>query len=594
MSELEPLPRPEYPRPQLVRETWQNLNGSWEFSFDDTNSGMQENWQDGRSLQGSIVVPYAYQTELSGIHDTGVHEVVWYARTFAVPGEWVENDLLLHFGAVDYRSSVWVNGKEVGHNQGGHVPFSFNIAPYLHEGENRITVRVEDSQDAHQPRGKQAVSGIPQEIDYYCTTGIWQTVWLEPVSKMRIEDLRITPLVHDNSFELQVYLHAPSVGWRLEARLIDGDKVVGESSQYTTNATSRLMIPVHHPKYWSPENPHLYDIEVLLYKEGKLLDKITTYGGFRSVGVQDGHMVLNGKPYYLRMVLDQGYWPESGMTAPTDQALKADVEWALAYGFNGVRKHQKIEDPRWLYWCDKLGVLVWGEMANARAWTPKAEEWFLPEWERAVRRDYNHPCIIAWVPMNESWGVPGLKDSHPGQYAFLERIVSLTRRLDHFRPVIDNDGWEHSDITDICAIHDYTQTAEALQERYKETLAGGPLPAYVWLGDRPLYTRGSKYHGQPVILTEVGGFLLIPDDVPPEKRDILYTYYGSFETSEELLLKYEDLMKGIASLPFVAGFCYTQLVDIEQEINGLLTYDRKPKVDPVQLSELHRQIFNTP
>jgi beta-galactosidase/beta-glucuronidase len=594
MSELEPLPRPEYPRPQLVRETWQNLNGSWEFSFDDTNSGMQENWQDGRSLQGSIVVPYAYQTELSGIHDTGVHEVVWYARTFSVPGEWLENDLLLHFGAVDYRSSIWVNGKEVGHNQGGHVPFSFNIAPYLHEGDNRITIRVEDSQDAHQPRGKQAVSGIPQEIDYYCTTGIWQTVWLEPVSKMRIEDLRITPLVHDNSFELQVYLHAPSVGWRLEARLIDGDKVVGESSQYTTNATSRLMIPVHHPKYWSPESPHLYDIEVLLYKEGKLLDKITTYGGFRSVGVQDGHMVLNGKPYYLRMVLDQGYWPESGMTAPTDQALKADVEWALAYGFNGVRKHQKIEDPRWLYWCDKLGVLVWGEMANARAWTPKAEEWFLPEWERAVRRDYNHPCIIAWVPMNESWGVPGLKDSHPGQYAFLERIVSLTRRLDHFRPVIDNDGWEHSDITDICAIHDYTQTAEALQERYKETLAGGPLPAYVWLGDRPLYTRGSKYHGQPVILTEVGGFLLIPADVPPEKRDILYTYYGSFETSEELLLKYEDLMKGIASLPFVAGFCYTQLVDIEQEINGLLTYDRKPKVDPVQLSELHRQIFNTP
>jgi hypothetical protein len=235
--------------------------------------------------------------------------------------------------------------------------------------------------------------------------------------------------------------------------------------------------------------------------------------------------------------------------------------------------------------------MVWGEMANARAWSPKAEEQFLAEWERAVRRDVGHPCVIAWVPVNESWGVPDLREDHPGQYAFLERIVALTRRLDPDRPVIDNDGWEHTDVTDICAIHDYTQTSEALKERYRETLSGGPLPARLWLQHKPLFVLGSSYRKQPVMLTEVGGFLLVPPDVPAEQRDILYKFYGSFSTPEELLAKYRDLMSGLSSLHFLAGFCYTQLTDVEQEINGLLTYDRRPKLDPEQVAEVHRTFF---
>jgi hypothetical protein len=290
------------------------------------------------------------------------------------------------------------------------------------------------------------------------------------------------------------------------------------------------------------------------------------------------------------MVLDQGYWPDGYLTAPSDEALQTDIGWIKMFGFNGVRKHQKIEDPRWIYWCDRLGLLVWEEMPNAREWSPKAENALSAEWQDAVRRDFNHPCIVAWVPVNESMGFPGLGSEHAGQYAFIERMVRVTRRLDSTRPVIDNDGWEHTDITDICAIHDYTPTAEKILGRYKQTLEGGQLPSKVWV-DKPLFARGSKYRGQPIVLSEVGGFLAIPKDIPPEKRDLLYRFYASFEKNEELLEKYRDLMKGIASLEFLAGFCYTQLTDIEQEINGLLTYDRKPKVPAEAIAAIHDEMF---
>jgi hypothetical protein len=261
------------------------------------------------------------------------------------------------------------------------------------------------------------------------------------------------------------------------------------------------------------------------------------------------------------------------------------------FGFNGARKHQKVEDPRWLYWCDKLGLLVWEEMPNARAWSIEAEERLLAEWERVVMRDYNHPCIITLVPVNESMGFPGLREGHAGQYAFLERMVSRTRRLAPYHPIIDNDGWEHTDVTDICAIHDYTQTAEGIRERYRDAMDGGPLPANVWLPEKPLFSKGSRFRGQPVILTEVGGFLMVPPNVPKEELDVLYRFYGTTRTHEELLLKYRDLMTGLSELNFLAGFCYTQLTDIEQEINGLLTYDRVPKVPPEAIMAIHREMF---
>ena len=580
-------PRPDYPRPQFQRREWNNLNGEWEFSFDDADQGKEQDWHDGRSLGLRIVVPFPYQSELSGINDKGIHEVVWYARSFEVPQGWAEQDVLIHFGAVDYQTTVWVNGHEAGHNRGGHVPFWFNIRPYLLDGMNRLTLRVEDRQDPYQPRGKQSVTGLPHGIDYYCTTGIWQTVWLEPVPPIRIGELRIRTAVEEGLIKLAVQLHAPATGWRLEAEAYDDGQVVAFTDAYTMQATARLRLKIPEAKPWSPSSPHLYGLRVRLFSGDQLLDEVNSYAGLRSIMLANGRILLNDAPIFLSMVLDQGYWPQSYLAAPSDEALRRDVELIKEMGFNGVRKHQKIEDPRWLYWCDRLGLLVWGEMANARAWSSEAEERLLAEWERAVRRDYNHPCIITWVPINESMGFPGLEESHPGQYAFIERVVELTRRLDETRPVIDNDGWEHTDITDICAIHDYTPTSAGLKERYRETLAGGPLPATVWYRNKPLFVLGSKHRGQPVILTEVGGFLSEPADVARDARDRLYQFYASIR-DEELLARYQDLMEGMASMSFLAGFCYTQLTDIEQEVNGLLTYDRQPKLALDQVAAANR------
>lgn len=588
-------PRPEYPRPQFVRAEWLNLNGEWEFAFDDANRGRALGWQYGLPLGGRIVVPFPYQSELSGINDKSVHEIVWYARGFEVPAGWRGSDVLLHFGAVDYRSTLWVNGQEVGHNQGGHVPFSFDIAPYLKYNEpNRLTVRVEDRQNPRQPRGKQSASGLPHDIDYYCTTGIWQTVWLEPVPPIRVGEIRLTPSARTGSLDIMVSLHAPSVLRRIEVEARDEGVVVARAEEETTFAACQLTLPIDGAKLWSPDSPHLYELRLRLFEDGELIDEVGSYAGLRDVELRDGRVRLNGEPIYLAMVLDQGYWPQSYLAAPSDEALREDVVWVKRFGFNGARKHQKIEDPRWLYWCDKLGLLVWEEMPNAREWSSQAEERLAAEWKRAVQRDYNHPCVITWVPVNESMGFPGLRRQHPGQYAFIERMVAMTRQLDPRRPVIDNDGWEHTDITDIVAIHDYTPTAELLRERYRETSGGGTLPAHVWIGNKPLFVLGSRYRGQPVMLTEVGGFLMIPPEVPPEQRDMLYRFYGSVSSYEELLAKYRDLMEGIRSLPFVAGFCYTQLTDIEQEINGLLTYHRQPKLPPELVADIHRRLFFAP
>ncbi|HEY3332731.1 MAG TPA: glycoside hydrolase family 2 TIM barrel-domain containing protein [Capsulimonadaceae bacterium] len=573
-----------YPRPSFVRNERECLNGEWEFDFDDGRQGLTERWFEGR-LRDRITVPFPYQCDLSGHCDKGIHEIVWYSRLFNIPEPWVGRDILLNFGAVDYEASVWVNGSEVGHNRGGHVPFSYDIAPYVKPGSNRVTVRVRDSQDPYQPRGKQSTTGLPRHIDYYCTTGIWQSVWIEPVPSIRIDNLRMTTTAATGTVRLDVLLHAPARRRTLELDVIDNGVTVATSRLQTTLSNVEIEVVIPNPKLWSAESPHLYDLKVRLIEGGKVLDEVASYCGLRSVELENGWMTINGKPTYLAMVLDQGYWPESYLAAPTPDALRADVEWVKKLGFNAVRKHQKIEDPVWLYWCDKLGLMVWCEMPNARAWSSEAEEHLLAEWERAVMRDRNNPCVVAWVPVNESMGFPGLRKSHPGQYAFLERMVAFTRRLDAKRPVIDNDGWEHTDITDICAIHDYSPSSERLLERYKDKLAGGDLPANAWDIEKPMFIRGSKYRGQPIMLTEVGGFLMARPDLPKEQWDLLYAAYGTTISSEDMLVRFVDLMNGIRQLPFVTGFCYTQLTDIEQEMNGLLTYDRREKVPPAAIAK---------
>jgi beta-galactosidase/beta-glucuronidase len=584
------IPRPEYPRPDFVRAAWQNLNGHWEFAFDDPNVGLREEWyRPERHLDRAITVPFAYQTALSGIGDPTIHEVVWYARDFVVPHEWTtEGDVLLHFGAVDYRCRIWLNGREVGHNQGGHVPFSFNVRPYLTDGMNRLVLRVEDGQSTEQPRGKQSNTGIARGCDYICTTGIWQTVWLEPVPCTRIDNLRIVPhldLDGGDALEITTYLHAPWNGYEVEIEVSHEGRVLATRRDPCGQAVSRVLVRTPGAPRWTPDSPALLDVTIRLHEAGQVLDEVRTYAGLRSISTHGGRFLLNGEPVYLRMVLDQGYWPESLITPPSDEAIRRDVELTKAMGFNGARKHQKVEDPRWLYWCDKLGLLVWGEMANAREWSTAAEEAFVAEWERAVRRDADHPCIVAWVPINESWGVPKLQEQ-PAQIAFVERLVALTRRLDPTRPVIDNDGWEHTDVGDIAAIHDYTPDGEQLRARWAST-----MPDRTWGGGSlPHYVPGSRYRGQPIVLSEVGGYLLIPPGKEVNQLDPLYTVYGTHRTPEELLAKYQALMDGLAALPNVVGYCYTQLTDIDPEINGLLTADRQPKVAVEKIAEANGRV----
>ncbi|RYG23072.1 glycoside hydrolase family 2 [bacterium] len=579
------LPDPNHPRPLMTRAAWRDLSGTWEFAFDDAEVGLAERWWELDELPLRVQVPFAYQYPLSGIDDQSIHEAVWYGLSFEPTEEERAHDLLLHFGAVDYACTVWLNGVQIGGNRGGHVPFSFDIKPYLRPGPNRLVLRVEDRQSEDQPRGKQSSTGIPKSCDYYCTTGIWQRVWLEPVAQQRFDVVKIVPHLNPDRLEVEVHLHAHAGNYRIEVY----QKDIGRTKSYRLEgaASTRFTLEVPAGRRWTPETPNLIGLELRLFEESKLLDEIHTYAGVREARVDGNRFLLNGEPTFLKMVLDQGYWPDGGMTPPDGEALRKDVEDTKAMGFNGARKHQKVEDPRWLTWCDRLGLLTWGEMANARTWSFEAEECFTAEWERAVRRDVSHPCVVTWVPINESWGLPDLGKTNGPQYAFLERLVLLTRRLDPSRPVIDNDGWEHTDVGDIAAIHDYTATGDGLRERWGE----GRLPERTWgKGSLAHFVGDAKYRGQPIVLSEVGGFLLVPEDVPQEELDRLYQFYGSHRTPEELLAKYRDIMKGLADIG-VAGFCYTQLTDIEQEINGLLRYDRTPKVPLEAIKAINDECF---
>ncbi len=593
----EAVPRPEYPRPQFRRRAWTNLNGEWRFAFDDRDAGLAAGWQDltaddlragAPPFDRSIVVPFCYQSKLSGIGETAFHDVVWYARTFGHTPAGDER-LLLHFGAVDYRATVWVNGTQVALHEGGHTPFSADVTDALAgEAENVVVVRAEDpSRDVTIPRGKQYWKEESEGIFYTRTTGIWQTVWLEPVNRRRIETLRLTPDVDTASVELEASVRGIEPGMGLRATVeFDGELVLEDTLGLRSSPVGRSLPLLRRgdapdtphlsewptPALWSPDEPNLYDLRLeLLDEEGGVLDTVESYFGVRKIEVRNGKVLLNDRPLYQRLILDQGYFPEGILTAPTDEDLRRDVELAKEMGFNGARKHQKIEDPRWLYWADTMGFMVWGEMANAYQYGPDYVGRITAEWQEAVARDYNHPCIVAWVPMNESWGVPNLA-SDPLQTEHLLAIYHLTRSLDPTRPVVSNDGWEHA-VTDLCTIHDY-RGAEAIEKSYstpESAVAADPA-------GRPVYITGYGHRGEPILITEFGGIAF--------EGGSGGWGYSTVAGAEEFLESYEDLIQALLQSEPVQGFCYTQLTDVEQEVNGLLTYDRKPKAALEKIREI--------
>ena len=583
------VPRPEYPRPQFRREGWTNLNGGWRFAFDDEDRGRREGWQNvfGGSLRNDspfdrkITVPFCYQSKLSGIGETAFHDVVWYARTF---DHAVSNDderLLLHFGAVDYRADVWVNGVHVASHEGGHTPFTADVTHALGGPENVLVVRAEDpSRDITIPRGKQYWKEGSEGIFYTRTTGIWQPVWLEPVNRARIDSLRLTPDMDDACADAKISLAGVEPGMSLRVTVELGGTPVLEETVLVRSATvdrrlyllqradapdtsridSRMGLSL-----WSPEEPNLYDLRLELRDaDGATLDVVESYFGMRKVETRNGEVYLNGRPYYQRLVLDQGYFPGGLLTAPTDDDLRRDIELSKEMGFNGARKHQKVEDPRWLFWADSLGFLVWGEMANAYGYSSDSVRRITAEWQEAVRRDYNHPSIVAWVPMNESWGVPNL-ESEPAQREHLLALYHLTRSLDGTRPVVSNDGWEHA-LTDVCAIHDYRDAATLAKTFATVESAVAASPA-----NRRIYVPGYGHRGEPILVTEFGGIAFAGEEGG--------WGYTTVADADEFLERYESVVGALLACDPVQGFCYTQLTDVEQEVNGLLTYDRKPKAN---------------
>ncbi|NOU88633.1 glycoside hydrolase family 2 [Paenibacillus sp. LMG 31460] len=573
-------PRAEYPRPQFVRDSWINLNGEWEFEFDDDRVGSKEKWHLGnRKLYKTIQVPFAFQSKLSGIGSNEFHDVVWYRRDLTLPDDFQNKRILLHFGAVDYEASVWVNGVLVAKHEGGHTPFHADITDALQAGTNKLVVKAVDySKDVTLPRGKQYWHTDSASIFYTRTTGIWQTVWMEAVSNDGyLDKVKITPDIDEKQVEFQFFIQGSdsNAKQQMKVEISFNGELVSEDTYGMRSSSGARKIRLNDfndhglGAWWTPEHPNLYDVTFTLLVDNKAVDVVTSYFGMRKVSIEDGKLCLNNRPYFLKMVLDQGYFPDGNLTPPSDEAIKEDVELTKAMGFNGARKHQKLEDPRFLYWCDKLGLVVWSEAANAYEYTEKYVSRFTNEWIASIDRDYNHPSIIAWVPLNESWGVPNIQiDKLQQQHALT--MYHLTKSLDPMRPVVSNDGWELVK-TDLFTIHDYEWREGVLEERYSSSdKAVHAMPA-----NRRLFVEGFPYEGQPILVTEFGG-------IAYKKSEWEGWGYSGADNDEDFEKKLRAVIRPLLNSGVVQGYCYTQLTDVEQEINGLLTYDRKPKI-PVEI-----------
>jgi beta-galactosidase/beta-glucuronidase len=580
------LDNPEklHPTPQLARPGWIDLTGAWDFAYDDANTGLRDHWEDrGDVFDRTINVPFPPESPASGIGDNSYHPYVWYRRAVEIQPPPEGRRLQLHLGAVDYMACVWVNGDLVATHEGGMTPFHADITDSLNpDGVQVIVVRAEDSPtDLTQPRGKQDWREHAHDIWYDRTTGIWQPVWIETVGVASVASLRWTPDLDRGTLSMRIKLERRTdqpVEVRVRLSLHGMPLVDDLSSVFGLELRRDLALDLtsltmsRDEVLWSPRHPNLVDAVITVLVDGEIADEVTSYAGLRSVGVQGGRFLLNGMPYFLRLVLEQGYWPETHLSAPSAEALRREVELTKSLGFNGVRIHQKVEDPRYLYWCDQLGLLAWGEMANAYVYSDESVERFTREWIEVLERDASHPCIITWVPLNESWGVPNLLQDR-AQQNFVRAVYHLTKAIDPSRPVIANDGWEY--ITgDIFGIHDYTFDGGTIRERYGSREALERTLREVQPQYRFVQLTSQREADVPFVLTEFGGISYQPSE---EEN---WFGYGTVPDVQAYTRKYWELVQAILDCPTLAGFCYTQLTDTMQETNGLLTADRQPKLDP--------------
>lgn len=570
-----------HPRPQLLRAHWVDLSGPWRFTFDDDDRGLAERWWDSwPAVDTAIVVPFPPESPASGIGDTGFHRVAWYRRTvtaedLATTGRRSGDRLRLRFGAVDFRCRVWVDGHLVGTHEGGHTPFSFDVTDSLDDvGEHVLVVRTDDDpDDVAQPRGKQDWREHAHVIWYNRTSGIWQPVWLEAVPSVAVESVHWSTDPRTASITAELRLSAaPTSPTDVRIALSYGGGILVEASTTTTRADVRLVLTVpaltngqaYEDLLWSPRHPRLVDARIDVGT-----DHVSSYLGIRTVEVARGHFMLNDRPCFVRSVLSQGYWPESHLAAPSAAALRAEVQLIKDLGFNATRVHQKFEDPRFLYWADRLGLLVWGEAPASFAYSSVAVERTVREWLDIIRRDYSHPSIVTWVPLNESWGVQHIAHDQQMQQ-FARSLVALTKALDHTRPVVSNDGWEQVD-TDIVAIHDYAADPGVLADRYRDRASVNEMIGTFGPAGRRLVLSGDVGEA-PIMLTEFGGISYNVDPVEDAWG------YSAATTPDDFAKHLQSVLDAVRSSSVIAGFCYTQLSDTLQETNGLVDAERRPKL----------------
>lgn len=563
------LPRHEYPRPQLCRPEWMNLNGEWEYETDRAGSGRERRLFEAESLPERITVPFCRESVLSGIGDTDFCGSVWYRRRVTVPAGWLTEGkrVLLHIGACDWKCQAWVNGVSVGTHIGGYISFSFDITDALGGSSDAvITVCADDDTRSHrQPAGKQSGRYGSYGCFYTRTTGIWQTVWLECVPAAHIQNVKYYTDIDNSILSADITVSGGDGLTLLATAEYDG-VVVGTSSALVSGKLARITVPLSELHLWEPGEGRLYGLSLELC--GEHPDRVESYFGMRSVTSKNGILYINHKPVFQRLVLDQGFYPDGIYTAPDDAGLTGDIERSIACGFNGARLHQKIFEPRFLYHCDRMGYIVWGEHAN---WgldisAPEAWKGFLVEWLECLVRDFSPPAIIGWCPLNETQ-----KDQDPD---FVRAVAALTRAFDPTRPYIDASGWAHVEgLTDIMDCHDYDQNPETFRARYDGVASGEALPA----------GKHNLFDIHPTFVSEYGGIRWAPDREG-------WGYGNAPENGEEFIARFRGLTDALLDCPIMGGLCYTQLTDVEQEVNGLYTYDRKPKFPP----EIFREILSRP
>nr|WP_026930816.1 sugar-binding domain-containing protein [Glycomyces tenuis] len=595
------IPRPEYPRPSMVRPDWLNLNGPWEFEIDRADTGIERGLRE-RPLEGTITVPFAPESALSGVEDTDFLHAVWYRRELTVPESWAGRRTLLHFGAVDHDATVWVNGREHGRHRGGFTPFTVDLGHL--RGTATVVVRARDSRREPQARGKQSTRHGNYECLYTRTTGIWQTVWAEPVPEVSLARPRLTPDVAGSAFHLEQPLRRSGegragdrAGWTLTATVRDGEGVVAEAgvrADLDLSPRLTLPLPADRVRLWGPEDPYLYDVTITLRDAaGEVVDAVETYAGLRSVSIDGKAVLLNGRPVFQRLVLDQGYYPDGLMTAPSDEALARDIELSLRAGFNGARLHQKVFEERFLFHADRLGYLCWGEFGDWGAveeGTAVGGEYqrptpnFIAQWLEALERDYSHPSIVGWCGLNETH--QPLTDRGQVLDDVTRAMFLAAKAMDTTRPVLDASGYSHRVLeSDVWDSHNYTQDPDEFAAEMSGLQEGRPHTN----------TRGGEaislpYSGQPWFCSEFGGIWWRPDATAStsfDERggDSSWGYGKAPESEEEFHRRFAGLTGALLDDPLMFGYCYTQLTDVFQEQNGVYSFDRSVKLDVERVRE---------